>query len=723
VKNNSTSVSVAKIVVNALLTATLTVFVIILLMATYLYYVSFQWEQLKNQILIHDTISTLIKPSIILSDTVTVEHLLGLVSKDDNIFGVIDSNGNIILSDYNEFDVFKSLLNSISNSSNVSCEALSGKKVDYLEKKYTVFCSVILGDDNNLSDNTKKIPQELLISLYSSRLLIFTPKLFIYFIVLSIILLTGIAFLIRLIIHRKILNPLILLKNQILENFNKPLVKTHPLIENNNFIPLEIFQIKIIFEKLLENLQIEYKKREEYTKQIALGQISAQVAHDIRSPLAALNSMTVKELASIPEAQRNTIRNTINRINDIANNLLTKYKTPNASVESDKVSPEHIVSLLDSIVSEKRAQYADKAIEFILDIETVAQAAFAKVNAIEFKRALSNLINNSVEALHNTGNIRVALRKRFGSLDIEVIDNGCGISEDLLPQIINGLSVGKEDGHGLGLSYTVACIKAWEGEYHIDSKVGVGTTFEISLPLSQPADWFFSKLTVLENSTILVLDDDELIHEIWQRRFKDALWGYKNITVKHFRSPIELLNYCNEYGVDNTHFLIDYELIGHSLTGLDVIKELNISEQAALVTSRYDDLPVKTAARALGVKIIPKGFAVHIPINVMCLRPDLILIDDSEILTDSWYHHASRVGKQIATFNKVSEFMAVRHYYPLTTPLYIDSELGQGVKGEELAKTLFDEGFTIIYLATGFNKHDFPVMPWIKEVVGKDAPF
>jgi len=56
------------------------------------------------------------------------------------------------------------------------------------------------------------------------------------------------------------------------------------------------------------------------------------------------------------------------------------------------------------------------------------------------------------------------------------------------------------------------------------------------------------------------------------------------------------------------------------------------------------------------------------------------------------------------------------------TPIFMDSQLGDGIRGENLARDLHARGFRNLYLATG-NRDALPPIPWVKEVVGKDAPW
>ncbi|MBF0104292.1 MAG: hypothetical protein HQM16_03085 [Deltaproteobacteria bacterium] len=69
------------------------------------------------------------------------------------------------------------------------------------------------------------------------------------------------------------------------------------------------------------------------------------------------------------------------------------------------------------------------------------------------------------------------------------------------------------------------------------------------------------------------------------------------------------------------------------------------------------------------------------------------------------------------------DFFKQADQFSKDTPVYIDSSLGDGVKGEAVAKAIYALGFKKIYLATGYKKDHFGEMPWITDVVGKAPPF
>ena len=81
--------------------------------------------------------------------------------------------------------------------------------------------------------------------------------------------------------------------------------------------------------------------------------------------------------------------------------------------------------------------------------------------------------------------------------------------------------------------------------------------------------------------------------------------------------------------------------------------------------------------------------------------------------------------KQIITFSDPYELLKNASQYNKDTPIYIDVELNDGIRGENISKELHDLGFTEIYLATGHSVNDFDKskLHWIKDIVGKHTPF
>lgn len=269
---------------------------------------------------------------------------------------------------------------------------------------------------------------------------------------------------------------------EIIDRFMRSEVLTAEEFDRHEVKLVEFQQLKAFLWRSFELLQ---QKR---ATERAAFHLAAQVSHDIRSPLAVLN-IALKKSTELSEEKRTVIHDAICRIGEIANNLLLQYKMgqENGAKNATAAKPELIVTIIDSLVAEKRVQFAEKPINLQLEINENTRDCQVKLEVALFKRVLSNLINNAVEALEQKSGakeVQVMVEKIANMIQIKIADNGKGIAENLLPKIREGgISVGKKDGCGLGISEAAHCIEQWSGNYDIQSVVDVGTVFTIKLPL------------------------------------------------------------------------------------------------------------------------------------------------------------------------------------------------------------------------------------------------
>ncbi len=247
-----------------------------------------------------------------------------------------------------------------------------------------------------------------------------------------------------------------------------------------------------------------------------LGGVAAQVAHDIRSPIAALDSVLADPIG-LPPDEREVVRIAMGRIRKISDNLLdTKRNLPKAdglsSGEPEKNKPqfsgEHyrridVLPVLEGIIHEKRAQYRGRPeVRFELFNHLVGPVASVLIQPTEFMRVLSNLLNNAVEASPAGGEIQVILSESECDCVIQVKDHGKGISAEILARLNSGVggTFGKELGNGLGVRHARLIVDRSGGNLSIVSRVDVGTTVEMRIPLlARPSGDHFSA----ENSKVL----------------------------------------------------------------------------------------------------------------------------------------------------------------------------------------------------------------------------
>ena len=206
--------------------------------------------------------------------------------------------------------------------------------------------------------------------------------------------------------------------------------------------------------------------------------ISGMVRHDLRSPLTSINNavyMIEKYPESLPE-----MLDLMKRSIDYMDKVMQDWKdnTLTERVVREKVNIKTLIdSSLDAVLlpdTIKVSIYSPKNLNFNLD-------------QTKMMRVLSNLINNSVEAIPDGGKIVVTAKKTNEELTISVEDTGKGISKALIDRIFEPMFSTKPTGLGLGLAYVKQTVEAHGGMVTVDSTLGVGTTFYLKIPASNEA--------------------------------------------------------------------------------------------------------------------------------------------------------------------------------------------------------------------------------------------
>ncbi|KAB8033569.1 sensor histidine kinase [Fluviispira multicolorata] len=508
-----------------------------------------------------------------------------------------------------------------------------------------------------------------------------------------------------------------------------PLTKLFNYVKNDSekqsFILSEVNEIADKVEEFKNNAQ----KNEKIKQQIEFSKLASQVAHDIKSPLVALNIFFAKA-TQLPEDNRILVRNAIQRIQDIANSLIFKHQelnnqNKNVIEDIEPHSVQLLSSLIESLISEKRMQYREYLeIEIEGKFGVNSYGLFSRIQPKEFKRMLSNLINNAVEALNKKGNIILFLNSKNDKILFSIKDNGKGIHPYLLPKLMKrGASFGKKEGSGLGLYHAKVLSEQWGGKLELNSEVAKGTEVLLTLPKASEPTWFISTLNISFDSTIVIIDDDASIHNIWDDRFQIFLKQEYNIKIIHFSNPENVISWFTTENIENIIFLCDYEFINHKMNGLDLVSKLNTHLQTILVTSRFEEEGFREKCEKMGIKMIPKNLAYFVPIKMLPAKekPYAILIDDDLFIHTIW--RATAAEKNIRYFQSAESFMNEVERFDKSTPLYIDSHLGEGLNGEDVAKKIYEMGFRDIYLATSYDACFFPPMNWIKEIRGKEPPW
>lgn len=186
--------------------------------------------------------------------------------------------------------------------------------------------------------------------------------------------------------------------------------------------------------------------------------IARQVAHDIRSPIGALD-IVINLATKIPEDHKSLALQSISRIKQIASDLLSNKPS------AHPMSIEELGLVIQSVAYEKEFTLGSRCkIETQLPTEPINFIA----EPTSLGRIFSNLFNNSIEASQGQNTkIKVQATTNQKQLQITVADDGPGLSEATIKILSETDFSSKKEGHGLGLSSARKHIESWGGTFQI----------------------------------------------------------------------------------------------------------------------------------------------------------------------------------------------------------------------------------------------------------------
>ena len=517
------------------------------------------------------------------------------------------------------------------------------------------------------------------------------------------------------ILSNKITQPIEKLENIVAKfSKNEPYSTTNIDFDKKN----SIYEF-VAFEKFVQDTFELHKNK--HLQDIELSKMATQVAHDIKSPMDILYHFISEEID--PSNRRlEVILKSMNRINEIVNNLLVQYKKIHLKESTlgdhSKIQVELINSIVMEIFEEKKMLFQNQSVN--INFANPVTSYFVEINAQNLMIVISNLINNAREAMDEDGRIDIYLEKHFDKIILKISDDGCGMDEKFLSKIESGRTYKKQNGMGLGLSHAFNNIRKWGAEYEIKSQVNKGTEFSIIFPEKERPNWMTSRLYLTKNPSIIIVDDDYSIYEVWKTKFKGTLL---NNSLKYLKSPEELEYYSKNNDLGNTIFLIDLHFYNSRVTGLDIVKKLALQTYfTIIVSSNYPNHIMRNILVNENIGFLLKKDIFSIEIVNIIYNPDLILVDDNKCVTETWEFFAKKNNKKIITFNNSNDLFKFIDLFSFHTKIYLDLNLGNE-NGENIAKNLHDKGFFNLYITTGYEIKDNTKAPWIKGIINKEPPF
>jgi signal transduction histidine kinase len=259
-----------------------------------------------------------------------------------------------------------------------------------------------------------------------------------------------------------------------------------------------------LFEKTWRAHQELEQKVEERTRELTLvldevkkiskrkSDFISSVSHELRTPLTSIKGyasiLLTGKLGSLPQDAQERIQR-INRHSDelvlLVNDLLDISRIESGKVVMKRESCD-LKSIIESVLDLLSVQLKEKQAALSLNIAKEATTVF--IDQGQIKRVFINIIGNAIKFIPPKGKITIASHKADKTVQMDITDTGCGISEEAQEAIFEEFyrvdnPINQQiKGTGLGLALVKHIIEAHNGKVWVKSKVGLGSTFSFTLP-------------------------------------------------------------------------------------------------------------------------------------------------------------------------------------------------------------------------------------------------
>ncbi|MGH2401490.1 MAG: ATP-binding protein [Candidatus Limnocylindria bacterium] len=280
----------------------------------------------------------------------------------------------------------------------------------------------------------------------------------------------------------------------------------------------------------------------------AKSQFLASVSHELRTPMNAILGFTDALLAGVDgpvnDEQRASLgwvqrggRDLLGLINEILD--LSRIESGKLTIDPQPFDPRE---LIDSVVAQHRSLAAQKGIQ--LHWQEVDTPAEVTLDRQRVRQILVNLIGNALKFTEVGEVTAISAGAADGRLRVSIRDTGPGIAPELHETIFEEFGRGSGDvqGTGLGLAISRRLARLMRGEVTVESGLGQGATFHLSLPLdcrddvAAPPDAVASQPSSAER-VVLSIDDDPSVAPLLRKMLGEH--GYRVVGVSNGRTAVD----------------------------------------------------------------------------------------------------------------------------------------------------------------------------------------
>ena len=251
--------------------------------------------------------------------------------------------------------------------------------------------------------------------------------------------------------------------------------------------PDEVSYLSTVFNEMVERLEQkeEFERRMRNLDKLAtIGQLSAGIAHEIKNPLTSIRSLIelLREETGLSFEGCKSIDialKEVDRLNKVTNEFVSLAK-PHKKRNLVFFDPNEV---LKDILMLLKPQFKKNGIEAHTNLNS-RFSIFGETD--EIAQVFLNIIINSMQAFEpdkKNKNIIINTYDTKTTCNVDIIDNGCGISQDGIARIFMPFFTDKPSGTGLGLSIVKRILDEMKAEVSVESHPGNGTAFKIAFPI------------------------------------------------------------------------------------------------------------------------------------------------------------------------------------------------------------------------------------------------
>ncbi|HXJ32711.1 MAG TPA: HAMP domain-containing sensor histidine kinase [Candidatus Eisenbacteria bacterium] len=217
-------------------------------------------------------------------------------------------------------------------------------------------------------------------------------------------------------------------------------------------------------------------------KQADLSELTSTIAHEIRNPIAAAKSL-VQQMGEDPGSVEHVeyAKVAIDELDRVERRIshLLKY----AKEEDYAFQHVNLATIVDASLTQMKSKLEGAKVAAVRHYIT---GPTVNADPEKLKSVFVNIIDNAIDSFANVAEgrrIECSLENGGRNATVRIRDNGAGISKERLDRIFNPFFTTKDHGTGLGMAIAKKIVEAHTGTIEVESAVGRGTEFQVTLPL------------------------------------------------------------------------------------------------------------------------------------------------------------------------------------------------------------------------------------------------